>query len=300
MDVNVQDLLNDGSPITNSDPTDMGCIRGSWTLANLLQETICSPRSLGLAICTTAKHKSTLLADFHAVYQSFPDVFRNYFHNLMLVHDSEIPDVPASIRGTLEGAHDAITTFFLLFAHLEIEARGWWEFNHRAFLEALCIGNVLKQAARKLASADMMAKDPVLVRAKGDISNRRRFPNQSEQEYNFDGFLAGARREMNFRQRNLHGRMKGSQNTHRKSCSSRVSVRAQNVQDSSLLPSPCDSQVDIPRPWNQLHSASFDDKIIYTENCQVSPSKSTKFGIANARLEFGLITLRSRSVRPLQ
>ncbi|EXL67630.1 hypothetical protein FOPG_16261 [Fusarium oxysporum f. sp. conglutinans race 2 54008] len=170
MDVNVQDLLNDGSPITNSDPTDMGCIRGSWTLANLLQETICSPRSLGLAICTTAKHKSTLLADFHAVYQSFPDVFRNYFHNLMLVHDSEIPDVPASIRGTLEGAHDAITTFFLLFAHLEIEARGWWEFNHRAFLEALCIGNVLKQAARKLASADMMAKDPVLVRAKGDIT----------------------------------------------------------------------------------------------------------------------------------
>ncbi|KAF4471940.1 hypothetical protein FALBO_1148 [Fusarium albosuccineum] len=195
-DVSVEDLLDDGSSIANSDPTDTAYIRGSWTLANLVQETICSPRSLDLPICTTARHKSKLIADFRAVYRSFPDVFRswdpdsitalaktnkrvvrqtlfltsNYFHNLMLVHASESPDVPVNVRGTLEAAHDAITAFFLLFTLLETEARVWWVFNHRAFLEALCIGNVLREASREPGGSDMMARDPLLVRAKADIT----------------------------------------------------------------------------------------------------------------------------------
>ncbi|KAH7017742.1 fungal-specific transcription factor domain-containing protein [Ilyonectria destructans] len=195
-DVSVEDLLDDGSSIANSDPTDTAYIRGSWTLANLVQETICSPRSLDVPICTTARHKSKLIADFRAVYRSFPDVFRswdpdsitalsktnkrvvrqtlfltsNYFHNLMLVHASESPDVPVNIRGTLEAAHDAISAFFLLFALLEIEARVWWVFNHRAFLEALCIGNVLREASREPGGSEAMARDPLLVRAKADIT----------------------------------------------------------------------------------------------------------------------------------
>ncbi|KAK7432624.1 hypothetical protein QQZ08_000832 [Neonectria magnoliae] len=195
-DVSVEDLLDDGSSIANSDPTDTAYIRGSWTLANLVQETICSPRSLDVPICTTARHKSKLIADFRAVYRSFPDVFRswdpesitalaktnkrvvrqtlfltsNYFHNLMLVHASESPDVPVNIRGTLEAAHDAISAFFLLFALLEVEARVWWVFNHRAFLEALCIGHVLQEAAREPGAAEALARDPLLVRAKADIT----------------------------------------------------------------------------------------------------------------------------------
>lgn len=194
-DVNVDDLIEDDSSIASDDPTDMAYIRGSWTLANLVQETICSPRSLDLPICTTARHKSKLVADFRAVYRSFPDVFRswdpdslarlaqtnkrvvrqtlflssNYFHNLMLVHASESPDVPVNVRGTLEAAHDAITAFFVLFTLFEAEARVWWVFNHRAFLEALCIGNVLREAARRPGAEQSMAKDPLFVRARADI-----------------------------------------------------------------------------------------------------------------------------------
>ncbi len=123
-DVNVEELEDDTSSIAHSIPTDTAYIRGSWTLANLVQETICSPRSLDVPICTTARHKSKLVADFRAVYRSFPDVFRswdadslaqlalknkrvvrqtlflssNYFHNLMLVHASESPDVPVNVR----------------------------------------------------------------------------------------------------------------------------------------------------------------------------------------------------------
>ncbi|KOS21381.1 putative transcriptional regulatory protein [Escovopsis weberi] len=194
-DVSVDDLLDHGSSIASSDPTDTAYIRGSWTLANLVQEAICSPRSLDMPICTTARHKSKLVADFRAVYRSFPDVFRswdaeslatvaqtnkrvvrqtlfltsNYFHNLMLVHASESADVPVNVRGTLEAAHDAITAFFLMFSLLEREARVWWVFNHRAFLEALCIGNVLREAAKEAGGKEAMIKDPLFVRAKSDI-----------------------------------------------------------------------------------------------------------------------------------
>lgn len=194
-DVNVEDLIDDASSIASSCPTDTAYIRGSWTLANLVQETICSPRSLDLPICTTARHKSKLVADFRAVYRSFPDIFRswdpdslaqlaqsskrvvrqtlfltsNYFHNLMLVHASESADVPVNVRGTLEAAHDAITSFFMLFNLFEAEARVWWVFNHRGFLEALCIGTVLRETMAKPDGAETIAKDPLFVRARADI-----------------------------------------------------------------------------------------------------------------------------------
>ncbi|KEY70922.1 hypothetical protein S7711_00764 [Stachybotrys chartarum IBT 7711] len=196
-DVSVEDLLDDGTPIAHSDPTDTAYIRGSWTLANLVQESICSPRSLDLPICSTARHKSKLIADFRAVYRSFADVFRswdpdslaglaktnkrvvrqtlfltsNYFHNLMLVHASESAEVPVNARATLEAAHDAISAFFMLFNLLESEARVWWVFNHRAFLEALCIGNVLREASREPGSEETITKDPVFVRARADIDH---------------------------------------------------------------------------------------------------------------------------------
>lgn len=194
-DVNVDDLVEDNSSIASDDPTDTAYVRGSWTLANLVQETICSPRSLDVPICTTLRHKSKLVADFRAVYRSLPDYFRyweahtladmaqtnkrlvrqtlflssNYFHNLMLVHASESPDVPVNIQKTLEAAHDAISTFFILFDLFEAEARVWWVFNHRAFLEALCIGNVLREVAKTPGGEAELNKDSLYIRAKSDI-----------------------------------------------------------------------------------------------------------------------------------
>lgn len=197
-DVNVDDLAEDSSSIANSDPTDTAYIQGSWTLANLVQETICSPRSLDLPICTTQRQKSKLVADFRAVYRSFPDVFRswdpdrlmqlaagnkrvvrqilfltsNYYHNLMLVHASESPDVPVNVRGTLEAAHEAISAFFMLYTLFDHEARVWWVFNHRAFLEALCIGSVLRETFRdiKPVDVDRFERDPLFARARADIT----------------------------------------------------------------------------------------------------------------------------------
>jgi hypothetical protein len=93
----------------------------------------------------------------------------NYFHNVMLLHSSASTEVPVNIRGALEAAHDAIGAFFLLYNLFESEAKVWWVFNHRAFLEAMCIGNVLKDAAKKENGEELLAKDPLFIRAKSDI-----------------------------------------------------------------------------------------------------------------------------------
>ncbi|KAI1333085.1 fungal-specific transcription factor domain-containing protein [Xylariaceae sp. FL0255] len=197
-DVKIDDFALFAQNDPSSDPTDTAYTKGSWMLANLVQETICSPRSLDLPICSTQRQKSKLVADFRSVYRSFPDVFRswdqesvaqlassgnkrvvrqtlflssNYYHNLMLVHASECaPDVPVNVRATLEAAHEAITAFFVLFSLFDNEARVWWVFHHRAFLEALTIGTVLRDSARDPATVDQMTRDPLFSKAKADIT----------------------------------------------------------------------------------------------------------------------------------
>lgn len=205
-DVNVDDFFDEPAEsysnhaTHSSNNTDTAYVRGSWTLANLVQEAICSPRCLDMPICATPRHKTKLVADFRAVYRSFPDTFRswdaesltqlassndngeggravrqtlflssNYFHNLMLVHASESPEVPVNARGALEAAHEAMNAFFMLFALYEQEARTWWVFSHRAFLEALCVGTVLKETAREPGGAGIVGKDQLFVRGRADI-----------------------------------------------------------------------------------------------------------------------------------
>lgn len=169
-DVNVASLIDDDFSIASSSPTDTAYIRGCWTLANLVQESICSPRSLSLPIATTPRQKSTLLSSFRAVYRSFPDHFRsftrdslihlaktnkrlvrqtlfltsNYWHNVMLLHSSGCKEVPVNVKATLEAAHEAMSAFFLLRECFGGEARVWWVFCHRAFLQACCVGDVLR------------------------------------------------------------------------------------------------------------------------------------------------------------
>lgn len=127
----------------------------------------------------------------------------NYYHNVMLVHssgstsdqDPSSPDqnqtypngqnsttngkftshnVEPSPRGALEAAHDAINAFFLLFKLFEGEAKVWWVFNHRAFLEAMCIGNILRE--QNAIDSEIVEKDLLYVRGKGDIGMFICFP----------------------------------------------------------------------------------------------------------------------------
>ncbi|KAI9811838.1 MAG: hypothetical protein M1827_005189 [Pycnora praestabilis] len=188
-DVNVEDLHEDPeTSIGSSHHSDIAFVRAMWALANLVQETLCSPRSLDLPISSSPRHKTKLVSDFRSVYRSFPDMFRswnetticeiatrdkrmvrqtlfltsNYFHCLMLLHSEDSDEVPINVRGTLEAAHDAINSFFLLHTLFASEAVVWWVFQHRAFSEALVIATLVKDETEATS-------DPLYVRAKADV-----------------------------------------------------------------------------------------------------------------------------------
>ena len=142
---------------------DVTYISSMWNLANIVQSTLCTPRSLSLPISSSPTQRTSLIASFHRVYMSFPAPFRtfteasicdlarrsrrlarqtlfltsNYFHCLMLIYADEHEQLSIDVQGTLDAAHEAINSFFLLRALFEDEAMVWYHFQHRAFSEAV-------------------------------------------------------------------------------------------------------------------------------------------------------------------
>lgn len=151
--------------------SDVAYIRSMWHLGNLVQETLSSPCSLSLPLANSPRHKDSLVAAFKRLYKSFPPhlttldyltlhdqvphtpravrqnlfLTSNYHHCLMLLHASEnaAGGVSRNVRCALEAAHEAIWTFFKLWAFFETEAAVWWVFQHRAFEESLLIAHLL-------------------------------------------------------------------------------------------------------------------------------------------------------------
>ena len=189
-DCRVEDLAPEMDPsLTIDGASDISYIAGMWRLANLVQPTICTPHSLDLPISANEQQRHSILAEFQAVYAAFPLPFRtfndiaicdlaarsprlarqalfvtsNYNHCLMLIHADEHEQLPLDVYGTLDAAHEAISSFFLLHKLFEDEARVWYHFQHRAFSEALVIAELVKN------KVDLSAMDPKRVRAKDDI-----------------------------------------------------------------------------------------------------------------------------------
>lgn len=215
-DVRAEDLEpeNEESLTTVSGATDISYISSMWHLANIVQSTVCTPRSLHLPISPSPTQRTRLIASFHRIYMSFPLPFRNfseasvcdiakqskrlarqalfltsnYFHVLMLIYSDEHENMEVDVRGTLDAAHEALNSFFLLHSLFEDEARIWYHFQHRAFSEAVCsvpspISHVLLVFATPLLTqaiqhitaelvknqTDSPTLDPVRTRAKNDV-----------------------------------------------------------------------------------------------------------------------------------
>lgn len=81
----------------------------------------------------------------------------------MLIYADEHEHLDIDIHGTLDAAHEAINSFFLLRALFEDEAMVWYHFQHRAFSEALVIAELVKN------QGDKLAMDPIRMRAKNDV-----------------------------------------------------------------------------------------------------------------------------------
>lgn len=153
------------------DKTDVEYIKAMWKLANLVQETMSSPLSLSLPMCSSPRQKTSLVSSFRSLHRSWPagittldqatlqqlsitnprivrqNLFltSNYHHCMMLLQASENPSVgvESNVRGALEAAHEALWAYFRLCSFFELDAGVWWVFQHRAFEEALTIADLL-------------------------------------------------------------------------------------------------------------------------------------------------------------
>lgn len=165
-DVRIEDLHPEtDNSLAEANPTDVSYISSMWHLAKIVQETLCTPRSLNLPISTTPVERTCLVDEFRRIYLSFPAPLRtfseieicdlarrskriarqtlfltsNYFHCLMLVYADQHENLERDVHGTLNAAHNAINSFFLLHTLFQDEAKVWYHFSHRAFLEAVSL-----------------------------------------------------------------------------------------------------------------------------------------------------------------
>lgn len=165
-DVRVSDLEREADPnMLDPGGTDITYVSSMWNLANIVQPTISSQISLSLPISPSSAHRHRLISDFQRLYASFPHLFRNfsetaicelanrskrlarqtlfltsnYYHCLMLIYADEHENLEVDVSGTLQSAHEAINSFFLLHTLFEAEARVWYHFQNRAFAEAVSL-----------------------------------------------------------------------------------------------------------------------------------------------------------------
>ncbi|KAL9594636.1 MAG: hypothetical protein Q9219_006920 [cf. Caloplaca sp. 3 TL-2023] len=188
-DVRIEDLTEDEGATSEHGATDTSFIRSMWSLASVVQGTICTPRSLDRAICQDSTERMRLVARLQRIYKSLPLPFRtfnetavcelarrsrrlarqtlfltsNYYHCLMLIHADEHESMACDVRATMEAAHEAISSYFLFHSIFDGEAGVWFHFQHRAFSEALVIAELVKNQP---PGSNM---DPMYLGAKTDI-----------------------------------------------------------------------------------------------------------------------------------
>jgi hypothetical protein len=145
--------------------SDRHYIRSMWHMANLVQRTVCQPRSLSNPLASSPKDKLSTITQYYDLARSFPHVltttepseihnlansnprqlrqnlfFRsNFWHCLMVIHadENDAAGVTCDVKGALEAARMALASFFHFWDYLRVDAGVWWVFQHRAFEEAV-------------------------------------------------------------------------------------------------------------------------------------------------------------------
>jgi hypothetical protein len=147
--------------------SDRQYIRSMWHMANLVQGTVCKPRSLSHPLTSSPQDRADLINQYLELHDSFPPVlttsddatirdlasssprqlrqnlfFRsNFWHCVMVLQaDENGPGgVSCDVKGALEAARMALKAFFHFREYLPVDAGVWWVFQHRAFEEAVRI-----------------------------------------------------------------------------------------------------------------------------------------------------------------
>ncbi|KAH7128540.1 fungal-specific transcription factor domain-containing protein [Dendryphion nanum] len=181
--------------------SDRQYIRSMWHMANLVQRTVCLPRSLDNPLTSSPTDKASLLSQYHDLHKSFPthlsthdesEVFTlakenprklrqnmffrsNFWHCVMIINadENEGAGVSCDVKGALEAARMALRAFFHFWEYLKVDAGVWWVFQHRAFEEALLMARILGAQEHPLSPnyeyGISPASDPLLLKSKEDV-----------------------------------------------------------------------------------------------------------------------------------
>ncbi|KAF2017970.1 hypothetical protein BU24DRAFT_162616 [Aaosphaeria arxii CBS 175.79] len=179
--------------------SDRQYIRSMWHMANLVQRTVCKPRSLDSPLTSSPQDRVNLIKQYSDLHASFPAhlstsnptevaqfattnprllrqnlFFRsNFWHCVMVINadENDAGGVSCDVKGALEAARNALQAFFDFWEYLRIDAAVWWVFQHRAFEEALLMARILAAQEQPLdpsQSGHHPADDPLLRVAKDD------------------------------------------------------------------------------------------------------------------------------------
>jgi hypothetical protein len=163
--------INNIAPMSDIYPpyelSDRRYIRSMWHMANIVQRTVCTPRSLGQPLTSSSEDRINLVNQYLDLCESFPRLlttsdetevmnlansnprllrqnlfFRsNFWHCVMIIY-ADVNDaggVECDVKNALEAARMAIQAFFHFWEYLRVDASVWWVFQHRTFEEAVSI-----------------------------------------------------------------------------------------------------------------------------------------------------------------
>jgi hypothetical protein len=163
--------INNIAPMSDIYPpyelSDRRYIRSMWHMANIVQRTVCMPRSLGQPLTSSSEDRINLVNQYLDLCESFPRLlttsdetevmnlansnprllrqnlfFRsNFWHCVMIIY-ADVNDaggVECDVKNALEAARMAIQAFFHFWEYLRVDASVWWVFQHRTFEEAVSI-----------------------------------------------------------------------------------------------------------------------------------------------------------------
>jgi hypothetical protein len=141
---------------------DAAYVRAMWQCSTVIQDTICSPRSIKQPLAVDATHKSHIVARFRQVYAQFEEPFCQitstrfdnqpprlllqmatltsiYYHALvlLLIEKNDKAGVHSDIRAAIQAAHEGMAAFFALVRLSPGHMRVWTAVHNRTYAMAV-------------------------------------------------------------------------------------------------------------------------------------------------------------------
>ncbi|KAI4243914.1 MAG: hypothetical protein L6R40_003296 [Gallowayella cf. fulva] len=82
-DVRIEDLVETRDASSVHGASDTAFIRSMWSLASVVQGTICTPRSLDQVICQNPADRSRLISRFQTIYKALPLPYQTFNENAL-------------------------------------------------------------------------------------------------------------------------------------------------------------------------------------------------------------------------